>query len=184
MRSMDACTRRLALRSAAKVAFGSLLLHCGGTIGQGPADAEADAKTKADAEPVDAAVLDVVSPPPDAALACVGPTEVDAGDVTEDAFQCCVAEVSSDVGDAGPWDTNGPDASLVADDPAAANCCRAIVARIDHEPDGGSASQDYVAASNGSYVLQWCCGVAFEQGSACTPWGPPMPPPFDPNEVA
>jgi hypothetical protein len=172
---MDACTRRLALRSAAKVAFGSLFLHCGGALTQGPSDAQAEDAVAADAKTADAQAAD-------AALACTGPTEVDAGDVTEEAFQCCVGDVTAAVGDASPFDPNGPDASAVANDPAAANCCRAIVARIDHEPDGGDPSADWTAASS---VLVWCCDVAFEQGSACTPWGPPTPPAYlAPAEVA
>lgn len=166
---MNTSTRRLALKSAAKVAFGSLLLHCGGVVAQGPADAQAEANL-----PPDAGSLDVSAP--DSGLVCAPATEVDAGDVTEEAFQCCVAHVASQAGDASPWGPNGPDASVVADDPSSANCCRAIVARLDHEPDGGVVSDDYTTASA---VLPWCCAVAFDQGPACSPWGPPMPPPLD-----
>jgi len=170
---MELTIRRLALRGAAKVAFGSLFFQCGGAITTGPGDAEADAKAKPDGAPVDAAVLDVVAP--DAALACTGPTAIDAGDVSEEAFACCVGEVASAVGDASPWDDpNGPDASVVEDNPAALNCCDAILARMDDEPDGGDLGQDYATASQ---VLSWCCfatGTPF--GPACTPWGPPMPP--------
>ena len=168
---MNLTIRRLALRNAAKVALGTWVMGCGGTIaiGQEP-DAGGDAnKTKKDA------ALDAVVPEQDAALACISKTDVDASDVTSDTFQCCVATVSNAVGDASPWgDPNGPDASLVDDNPAAANCCAAIIARIDHEPDGGSVSNDYMAAGS---ALQWCCIALGEPaGAACTPWGPPTPP--------
>ncbi len=109
-------------------------------------------------------------------LACTGPVELDAGDVAQETFDCCLAEVKTVVGDAAPWDPNGPDASIVANDPSAENCCHAILARIDHEPDGGSFSNDYMAAAQGQ-VLQWCCKASNNLMSpACTPWGPPTPP--------
>jgi len=170
-RGMDAFTRKLALRNAAKVAFGSMFFGCGGAImsDAGTPDAKADAPPIHDAAVVDAATA------PDAALACTGPTAVDAGDVSEETFQCCVATVQSDVGDASPWgDPNGPDASLVTNSPAATNCCNAILARIDDEPDGGDLSADYGAAGQ---LIQWCCmAVGDPMGPACTPWGPPSPP--------
>lgn len=108
-------------------------------------------------------------------LACTAPLEVDAGDVSEQTFQCCVADVQSAVGDASLWgDPNGPDASVVSNDPSAENCCKAIVARMDNEPDGGNLSNDYMAASQ---VLNWCCiALGYPSGPACTPWGPPTPP--------
>lgn len=172
---MNSYVRRLALRNAAKVAFGSLFLQCGGAISTGPTDAEADGNAKPDGKPVDAAVLDVSVP--DGALACTGATEVDAGDVTEETLTCCVDVVSNQVGDASLFgDPNGPDASLVTNDPAALNCCNAIIARIDDEPDGGDLSQDYGTAT-ANEVLQWCCqATGTPIGSACTPWGPPTPP--------
>jgi hypothetical protein len=167
---MNLMIRRLALRNAAKVALGTLVVGCGGSIAVGPEDAQADAKTKKDA-----AVLDAVVPEQDAALACTGATEVDASDVSEETFQCCVATVKSTTGDASPWgDPNGPDASTVQNDPAALNCCDVIVARIDNEPDGGSFGGDYTTAGD---ALNWCCiALNYPMGGACTPWGPPTPP--------
>ena len=165
---MDAFTRKLALRNAAKVAFGSLFFGCGGTMVS--ASEPPDALPDAPAAP-DAAFSDVVAA--DAALACTGPTEVDAGNVSEETFQCCIGVVSSDVGDASPWESDGGE---IASDPSAANCCSAIVARVDDEPDGGNVSGDYLAASN---LLPWCCrALGYPMGPACTPWGPPMPPPM------
>jgi hypothetical protein len=163
----------MALRNAAKVALGTFVVGCGGSImdGQEP-DAQSDAKVK---PKPDAAVVDAVVPEQDAALACTGQTEVDASDVSDETFACCIAEVKSATGDASPWgDPNGPDASAVANNPAAENCCNVIVARIDNEPDGGNASADYGLAGD---TLSWCCiALNYPMGSACTPWGPPMPP--------
>ena len=161
----------MALRSAAKVALGTFVMGCGGSIAVG----QEDAATDANAPKKDAALVDSVVPEQDAALTCTGATEVDASGVTSDAFACCVAEVKSVTGDASPWgDPNGPDASAVQDNAAALNCCDAIIARIDDEPDGGSASDDYATAGD---ALNWCC-IALKEpmGSACTPWGPPAPP--------
>ncbi len=160
------------MKNAAKVAFGTFVVGCGGSIvvGQDP-DAAGDAnKPKNDA----ATVVDAVVPEQDAALACTAATDIDAS-VSTETFECCVAEVQSATGDASPWsDPNGPDASLVQDNPAALNCCDAIIARIDNEPDGGSVSDDYSAASD---TLSWCCmALKGPMGSACTPWGPPAPP--------
>ena len=161
----------MALRNAAKVAFGTFVVGCGGSIvvGQEP-DAQSDAKATKDAA-LDSAIV----PKQDAALACTGATEVDASDVSAETFQCCVATVKSATGDASPWgDPNGPDASAVTNDPAAQNCCSVIIARIDNEPDGGNFSDDYMAAGD---ALNWCCiALSYPMGGACTPWGPPMPP--------
>lgn len=170
---MNLTIRRMALRNAAKVALGTFVAGCGGSIvvGQEP-DAQSDAKAKPGQ---DAALVDAIVPEQDAALACTGATEIDAGDVSDETFACCITEVKAATGDASPWDDpNGPDASTVTNDPAAENCCNVIVARIDNEPDGGNAGADYSAASD---TLSWCCmALKSPMGSACTPWGPPMPP--------
>ncbi|HEY1954817.1 MAG TPA: hypothetical protein VGH28_04380 [Polyangiaceae bacterium] len=160
------------MRNAAKVALGSLFFGCGGAVAVDAPDAAKPLKDAA-TDVSDAAVAKDASV--DAALACTGPTEVDASDVDESAFECCIATVQSDVGDATPFDDpNGPDASLVADNPSAANCCKVILARIDDEPDGGDAGGDRMAADS---LFSWCCTALDEpMGPACTPWGPPTPP--------
>jgi hypothetical protein len=178
----------MALRNAAKVAFGTFVVGCGGSIvvGQEPDAGGGDGSApKKDAAGVDAALVDSVVPEQDAALACTGPTDVDASDVGSETFACCIAEVKSATGDASPWtDPNGPDASTVQDNPAALNCCNVIVARIDNEPDGGSVGNDYATAGD---ALNWCCiALKYPMGTACTPWGPPAPPamPAEMMEVA
>lgn len=173
---MNLTIRRLALRNAAKVALGTWVVGCGGSIVTGQDDAAAtDAGKKKDGAALDAALVDSVVPEQDAALACTGKTDVDASDVTTETFACCVATVNTATGDASPWsDPNGPDASAVQDNAAALNCCDVIIARIDNEPDGGSVGDDYSAAGSS---LSWCCiALSYPMGSACTPWGPPTPP--------
>ena len=170
---MDAFTRKLALRNAAKVALGSLFFGCGGALTvDGPLDAAAPLPdAPSDAPLADAAVPDAT------ALACTGPTQVDASDVAEDAFQCCIATVQADVGDASLWSSDGADASAVTDDPSASNCCRVIVARLDHEPDGGDWSADFSSAEGSPSLLPWYCAAnGYPSDAACTPWGPPTPP--------
>jgi hypothetical protein len=167
---MDIWTRRRALRHAAKVAFGSLVIGCGGTQQVNGSDAEADVTSKdvqidtqdaatADDGPTDAMMMG------DGALACTGPVSDDAGDVTEDTFQCCLGVIEGVTGDSG---FPVVDASTVTGDPSVDNCCNAVIARVDTN------TTDYSAAVA---VLPSCCNaLGYPTGPACTPWGPPMPP--------
>ena len=174
---MNRLIQKKALRNAAKVAFGSLVLGCGGTISDGgtPDAAGSDALAKQDNQTPDVATLDVATiidaPVSDAALACLGETGFDAS-VTPTEFQCCIALIEQDMGDAG-WTTDDaavypPGAKTVEADPSSMNCCRAIIADVDQN------TADYVTASP---TLATCCSAAKgPMGPACTPWGPPMPP--------
>lgn len=184
---MNVSVRRKALRHAAKVAFGSLVMGCGGTISAGDDTTTPDARANdakqgldvgvvADAAVADAVVADAVVPPSDASLMCTGPTDVDAATVDHQTFECCIALVENDVGDASPW---GSDAGLT--DPNAIDCCQAIISYVDHPgDDAGSWPTNYNEASP---TFAWCCAPLGEpQGPACTPWGPPMPIPM--QEVA
>ncbi len=155
---MDRALRRTALRNAAKVAFGSLLVGCGGVIDTGdnvsnPLPLPDAAPTKPDTDA------------PTEVLACTGPVDVDASTVDETAFQCCLGVEQALLGDASPW---AVDAGAVTGDPSAENCCNAIIAHVDHTPS------DYAAAGE---PLQLCCAALHSpMGPACTPWGPPTPP--------
>ena len=154
----------MALRNATKVAFGAFAVGCGGVMTTATQPAP-DAHVELDAS---------AQPEKNETLACTAPVDVDASDVSADTFQCCVADLKSVVGDAQPWGPDGIDAGLVGNDPSAANCCKAIIARIDDEPDGGNMGDDYGAAAS---LLPWCCSaVQSPPGVACTPWGPPTPP--------
>jgi hypothetical protein len=108
--------RRTALRHAAKVAFGPLVVGCGGMI------ATEDASTDAASWDVGADALDAVAE--DSALACIGP--VGDASVSEQVYQCCLVVIATDAGF-----TND------AGDPSVENCCEAIVSRIFADPDSG-----------------------------------------------
>ena len=157
---MDAFTRRLALKGAAKVALGSLFVGCGGAMVADP-----DVHPLPDAKVADGASdAAVEAATPDAALACLGPTEVDAGGVTGDEFACCLGVVEEVTGDAG---LQVVDAATIAADPSLDNCCKAILAHV------GSAG----GYSEAIPTLPSCCGAnGYPMGAACTPWGPPSPP--------
>lgn len=150
---MDTGIRRMALRNAAKVALGSLMLGCGGVIDLSGEDAAVDAAKDA--------------PQPDAApvLACTGPVDVDASGVDQLTFQCCLGVEQALLGDASAFQV---DAGVVKGDPSASNCCNAIVAHVDQ------VTADYAAAAPS---LALCCrALGYFSGPACTPWGPPTPP--------
>jgi hypothetical protein len=169
---MDGSIRRKALRHAAKVAFGSLVVGCGGSVqATGGRDGATDVKASGDDAAADVATEDVVTDASssndvttDAALACTGPLDIDAS-VDEQTFQCCLGVVEQVTGDAG---NTLIDAGAVTGDPAVDNCCKAIIAHVDQN------SSDYSAAQP---TLQACCNaLGYPTGIACTPWGPPMPP--------
>lgn len=164
---MELIVRKMALRNAAKVALGSLVMGCGGTITDG-GDAATDASSNKDtAQQKETSVLDVVVQS-DAPLACTGPVDVDAGDPGSTVFACCLPVVEALTGDAGFVVV---DAGEVTGDPSVDNCCKAIIAHVDND------TQDYSAASQ---VLSTCCNaLGYPVGPACTPWGPPTPPEMD-----
>jgi hypothetical protein len=168
---MDALIRRKALRHAAKVAFGSLIVGCGGTI-QDTGDGAADANSEADTQPTADAAMDVSSrdvqsvdsPASDAALACTQDVALDAS-IDDGTFECCLGVVEQLTGDAGIATV---DAAAVDGDPSVANCCVAIIAHV----DGTSGTYSEAAPT-----LPTCCSaLGYPTGPACTPWGPPMPP--------
>jgi hypothetical protein len=171
---MNGSIRKMALRHAAKVAFGSFVVACGGTVAGGE-DASSDAKTsndtgtKTDASTSLDSSLDSSSPADsstsDGALACTGPVDIDASSITPEVFQCCLGVVEQLTGDAG---FSAIDAGEITGDPAVDNCCKVIIADVD------SNTGDYSAASP---TLYSCCNALGNPiGPACTPWGPPMPP--------
>ena len=155
---MDTGIRRMALRNAAKVALGSLVMGCGGMIdttddGAAP-DAAHDAPKDAVAK-TDAATT----------LACTGPVEADASGIDTTTFQCCLGVEDALIGGQAPFEV---DSGVVTSDPSAVNCCNAIIAHVDQ------VTTDYNAASQ---ALQLCCpALKYPPGIACTPWGPPTPP--------
>ena len=165
---MDVSVRGRALRQAAKLAFGSAAMGCGG-VATAPPDAAMDAKAN------DVAIMDAfidasedAALAPDAGLACTGnPVSIDAS-INEQTFACCAALVGPEVAEAGsPWDDASTGDSIINADPNLQNCCTALIAYIDvnlnEQWAGGSAA---------------CCfALGYENTQiACDPWGPPMPP--------
>lgn len=175
MLSPDEVQRR-ALRAAAKVALAfstaSVFGACGGQVAQVPGgkdDAEADAATTTDAAVDDTFVV---------ADAIVDATSCGAiGDAaTPTQLACCAAKVRATfpVDVAEPVDAGGaPDGG--SPDPSLQACCGELIKVYDGTPDH-------------DFGLSWaqaraCCyalpGPWFSHaGLACTPWGPPMPPPM------
>jgi hypothetical protein len=178
---MNTLTRRLALRAAAKAALSVTFLGCGGaTLAEPIGDAGSDSSaTFADASPAkhgdSSAVvrLDSGTTATEAstALACeASALQADAA-VPNDTFQCCTTLIGSSLGDSSiPVSLPGPSAS----DPDTLACCRAIISRIDHDPEP-EFETDYESATR--EILPCCNALTpHEFGRACTPWGPSVPP--------
>ncbi len=166
---MDVSIRRKALRHAAKVAFGTLVIGCGGTEDTIAPDAQVDGAKKDAQLQQDVFQQDAQDEPivlTDGGLACTGPVGLDAGaSITEQTFQCCLGVVEQIISDASFVVV---DAGEVTGDPSIANCCTAVIAHVD------AVTTDYGAASA---VLPSCCNaLGYPLGPACTPWGPPTPP--------
>jgi hypothetical protein len=157
---MKACTRRLALRAAAKAALSVTVLGCGGTT-----------LTEASGDPAPEAVTHV-----DAGT-CNVPSAPSRDIVSQDAFDCCITRVDGMLGDSGSL----PGANEYWS--PAIPCCSAIITRLndDMNADANAAANDF----NGQVVIA-CCETLGEHGfstrlddggfGACTPWGPPVPP--------
>jgi hypothetical protein len=162
---VDALVRKKALRHAAKVAFGTMIVGCGGNETT-TTDAAADVKS-GDVQMMDVmadALADVTADSAsdvatDASLMCTQEVALDAS-IDENTFQCCLGVVEQITGDSG---------FTIADaggNPSIDNCCVAIVAHVD-------TMGDYSAAEP---TLGTCCNIVGNpMGPACTPWGPPMP---------
>jgi hypothetical protein len=177
---MELHVKKLALRSAAKVAFGTMMVGCGGTMAVSDAGEPQDASNpKNDASSIDSStdgnaadVAQIEDATGDGALACTPPVEVDGGDPGAEVFACCLGVVEAITGDAG---FIVADAGEVTGDPSVDNCCKAIIAHVDND------TPDYSAAEQ---ALPTCCNaLASPMGPACTPWGPPMPPEMDATDA-
>lgn len=157
---MDAETRKLALRQAAKMVLGVAFVGCGGAIAAEAApDGASDAKTGG----YDAAV----AVPKDAGLACNLTPEGDAG-ISESSVACCFALTESATPDAGfafdpaPWASN----------PSLSGCCTALYEKGHHS----LVSFAYGKEPHWRYDTCGACAKLVGDPSACTPWGPPVPP--------
>jgi len=92
----------------------------------------------------------------------------DAGTITPEAKQCCLAlTVANSPADAG----FSFDAGVFKSDPSVKACCKALY-------DGSGSSLVMLVYGPDKWPAATCnaCADAIEQPSACTPWGPPVPP--------
>jgi hypothetical protein len=178
---MDRRVRRAALRAAAKVSFGVVIIGCSSTGSVAPATPGVDTRPELSTEDtmatdtmtpdvsspdarVDEIAVSDVEPRPDAPLACLDwvTSFTDAG-VTPTAFDCCLKEVAAALPDG-----SAPDAAVITSDASLRNCCRAIVAAVEG---------DTTLYAKATPVRMACCdALAWPSSSMCTPWGPPVPP--------
>jgi len=156
---MNAETRKLALRQAAKLVLGTAFVGCGVAIA---AEATPDAAPDVKSTGHDAAV------PKDAGLACNLAPEGDAG-ISESSVACCFALTEAATPDAGGF---GFDPAPWAANPSLSGCCNALYEK-GHQSLVGFA---YGREPHWRYDTCGICAQLVGDPSACTPWGPPVPP--------
>jgi hypothetical protein len=178
-------TQKAALRAAAKIAFFSTVMGCGGAVDT-PAGSAANPETS-DTSPGggqtptgvasseggsgsgsgsddDAAsgAVDAATPIPDA----VAITTCDNG---SSQLACCEAQLNATFPDASGW-RFGTDAGA---SPETTACCEVLQSYYDHAEGGMSFSW----GSDSNLRGPCCFGVlGMRTGGTCTPWGPPVPP--------
>lgn len=158
---MNAETRKLALRQAAKMVLGAAFVGCGGAIA---AEAVPDGAPAPRGGGYDAAV----AVPKDAGLACNLTPEGDSG-ITESSVACCFALTESATPDAGGFDF---DPAPWAANPSLSGCCNALYEK-GHQ---NLAAFAYGKEPHWRYDTCDICAKVVGNPSACTPWGPPVPP--------
>ncbi len=169
---MNASTRNRALRAAARLAVGVTFGACGGAeiTAIVPLDSGLDARKFDGSSERDSAINNDID------AATVNTTDAgwcsiafqDAGTITPEAKQCCLAlTVANSPADAG----FSFDPSLFKSDPSVKACCKALY-------DGSGSSLVMLVYGPDKWPAATCnaCADAIEQPSACTPWGPPVPP--------
>lgn len=173
-----------ALRAAAKITFGTSLLGCGVSIDVDELDSDEPEETRpideeqeeADGiEMTDDALQRTVLGTPDPVVpVCEGPIAEpeDWAVFDEQTFACCTESLSASLPESFEKSGFGFDPA-----PEIGNCCTQIV------------SENYEAIWNGQAlphpapqdVITACC-ITRHGNSACTPWGPPVPPTMDPGD--
>lgn len=146
---------------------------------EAPAGATSNGGERKDAAPSTEGPSDVAQVDVATTLACLGPVVLgERGDPTTTAItgaerDCCLAYNLARIGTAGSMQATKDD------DPSFANCCKALIARLDVH------GEEYDIAI-GTPVRSACCSaqetqeqIALWSHSYCTPWGPPMPPAMD-----
>jgi hypothetical protein len=151
---MNDSTRSRALRAAAKLATAVALTGCGGL-------------QSAESTQTDSGAISADSSPRASSTstpACSLTTNADGGLLASE-VQCCLDLTSAQS------PTDG-DASAWRADPSLSGCCHGLaqsfgLIAIEYEDAGGRAWSDEACQS---------CAETIGTPSACTPWGPPVPP--------
>lgn len=157
---MDADVRRRAVRQTMRVVFGASVLSCS----HEHARTEVEIKPLPSSTATSAPVATVR--PPTLAGACEIATD-ETGAITKASLKCCLdATRAATKGNASfsagsKWATERPDLAA---------CCQAIAKTGDMMSLAYSEAWDY-------HACYACTDVVGNRG-ACTPWGPPMPPPM------
>lgn len=181
---MDKRAFAMALRAAAKITFGTSLLGCGVTIDVDDLDSDETEETRPieeDQEEADGIEVtddalqrtDLGTPEP-AAVVCEGPVgePEDWSVFDEQIFACCTESLGASL--PASFEKSG---FGFEPEPEIDNCCTQLL------------SENYQAIWNGEAlphpapddVITACC-VTRHGNSACTPWGPPVPPSLEPGD--
>ncbi len=182
---MDRLVMSFALRAAAKVTLGTSLLGCGGVVVIGEGEEE-----ELDGDGGSSSVAPIVEPPLGGYAAtggagggaggapaevCAHPPEPPAGweNHHDETFACCVDRIEVATADGVPeaWWQFPPGLEQEQ------LCCEQILTG-NHQSIWSGEPLVYPAPD---LVIQGCC-VLTHGDAGCTPWGPPMPQPFDPED--
>ncbi len=157
---MDEATRRRALRQTARIVFGGMCA-CGATTQTNEARIEPLPTPTATA-----ANTQVQTPPPPTSACAIG-LDQDGG-LLKGSLMCCLdaTRVASTAKDGG----TGWSGQWITEHPELVPCCQAIA--------GTGRLMSLAFSGNWSPTACRGCADAIGQPSACTPWGPPMPPPM------
>jgi hypothetical protein len=168
---MNFDAHRAALRAAAKVAFGVAILGCGGSgapAGEESAEPEA---TSGGGESYDTAQADLRKrrPSPKPTTQCDSGTTSCASLTDTTAKEACCDGLLKTAFPAG----NNPTTGVTEASAEVTACCQVVAEKVDRH--WGDPNVD-------AGVFTWprtqCCSLLKWGGSmACTPWGPPTPPP-------
>lgn len=166
-----------ALRAATKVAFGTTFIGCGGTVTLQDLDEETEAEESTDApeprgtRPIEGLENAAHARPAEGrgAIACDGPAAAPEDWTVYDpqTFACCVDSLSELLPD---------DPTTQAFEPASiavSGCCTQILSP-NYQAIWANEPLPFPAPEG---VVDACCNTA-HGNVACTPWGPPVPPPM------
>jgi hypothetical protein len=171
-------THRAALRAAAKIAFFSTVLGCGGSVDTGTNTSPAvggktppQASSPSDDGPqqTDASVADS-SASPDSAITPDAPPLLDAG-VVPGIYTC------REIVESAPWPDGGiswgGDAGVSAGTIA---CCQRLADFYDSQYSSGDGGLSAWGWGTDKDFKADCCAAIGYESTTCTPWGPPVPP--------